>query len=87
MKSHDPLFVGRRDLAVQLEYALSRSHRPTLLLQGERRMGKTSTLYQLSHLLGPSYIPVVYNLQDPQIYARITTFLGTLASGIYEELL
>jgi len=40
----------------------------------------------LPYLLGTSYIPIVYNLQDPKIYARITTFLGTLANGIYDEL-
>ena len=33
-----------------------------------------------------SYIPIVYNLQDPKVYAHITTFLGMLASGIYDEL-
>ncbi len=88
LEPDDPLFVGRRDLAVQLEYALSKGNRrPTLLLQGERRMGKTSTLCQLSYLLGTSYVPIVYNLQDPKIYERTSTFLGTLASGIYDELL
>lgn len=88
LESNDPLFVGRRDLAVQLEYALSKGNRrPTLLLQGERRMGKTSTLHQLSHLLGTGYIPVVYNLQDPKLYARVGTLLGTIANGIHDALL
>ena len=85
---YDPLFVGRQDLAEQLEHALSKgSRRPTLLLQGERRMGKTSTLQQLPTLLGSSYIPVVCNLQDPKLYARTTTLLGTLASNIHDQLL
>jgi hypothetical protein len=88
LEPNDPLFVGRYDLAVQLEYALGKGNRhPTLLLQGERRMGKTSTLYQLSYLLGPSYIPLVYNLQNPTLYARIGTLLGTVANGIYDQLL
>jgi len=87
LEPNDPLFVGRRDLAVQLEDALSRgSRRPTLLLQGERRMGKTSTLYQLPNRLGASYIPILYNLQDPKIYASISTFLGKLANDIFREL-
>jgi hypothetical protein len=87
LEPYDPLFVGRRDLAVQLEYVLSKgSCRSTLLLQGERRMGKTSTLFQLPYLLGTNYIPIVYNLQDPKIYARTATFLGTLANGIYDAL-
>lgn len=88
LEPHDTLFVGRRDLAQQLEHALSKgSRRPTLLLQGERRMGKTSTLRQLTYLLGASYIPVVFNLQDPKLYARASTLLGTLANGIYDELI
>jgi AAA ATPase domain len=85
---HDPLFVGRRDLAQQLEQVLNKGNRrPTLLLQGERRMGKTSTLQQLPDLLGASYIPVIYNMQDPKLYARITTLLGTLAGSIHDQLL
>ncbi|GER86854.1 hypothetical protein KDW_10160 [Dictyobacter vulcani] len=87
LEPHDPLFVGRKDLALQLEQALNKGNRrPTLLLQGERRMGKTSTLRQLSYVLGASYIPVVYNLQDPNIYARTAIFLGIIASGIQQEL-
>ena len=88
LEPHDPLFVGRQDLARQLEYAMSKgSSCPTLLLYGERRMGKTSTLRQLSYLLGTGYVPVVYNLQDPKLYARTATLMGTLASGIHEVLL
>ncbi|GCE17522.1 AAA family ATPase [Dictyobacter kobayashii] len=87
LEPYDPLFVGRKDLALQLLQALNKgSRRPTLLLQGERRMGKTSTLRQLSYLLGASYIPVIYNLQDPKIYARTATFLGTISKGIEKAL-
>jgi uncharacterized protein len=82
---HDPLFVGRRDLVQKLEYAL-RKRRPTLLLQSERRMGKTSTLRQLSYLLGTSYIPILYNLQAPEIYAHLTTLLNMFARDIHNEL-
>lgn len=87
LAAHDPLFVGRDDLAQQLEYHLNKgSHRPTLLLNGERRMGKSSALLQLPYLLGSTYVPVFYNLQDPGIYARTTTFLGTLAGKISHEM-
>ncbi|HYU77085.1 MAG TPA: hypothetical protein VEL31_30820, partial [Ktedonobacteraceae bacterium] len=64
LKSHDPLFVGRRDVVRQLSESLSRgNHRPTFLLNGERRMGKSSTLKQLPNLLGAAYLPIVYDLQ------------------------
>lgn len=79
----DSLFVGRRNLAQELEGALSMgSRRPTFLLNGERRMGKTSALQQLPLLLGSSYISVFYNLQQPGLYASTATFLGVLADGI-----
>jgi uncharacterized protein len=83
----DSLFVGRRSLAKELEGALSlESRRPTFLLKGERRMGKTSALQQLPNLLGSHYISVFYNLQQPGIYASIATFLGELADGIHREM-
>ncbi len=51
LELRNSLFVGRQDLVQQLGEALSRgTYRPTFLLTGERRMGKTSTLKQLSDL-------------------------------------
>ncbi|MEO9029196.1 MAG: hypothetical protein ABI413_10295, partial [Ktedonobacteraceae bacterium] len=71
------------DLAKELEGALSLgSRRPTFLLNGERRMGKTSVLQQLPYVLGSTYISVFYNLQQPGLYASTTTFLGALATGM-----
>lgn len=79
----DSLFVGRRNLAQELDGALSTgSRRPTFLLNGERRMGKTSALQQLPFLLGSSYVSAFYNLQQPGLYASTATFLGVLADGI-----
>lgn len=83
----DSLFVGRSNLAQELEGALSTgSRRPTFLLNGERRMGKTSALQQLPLLLGSSYISVFYNLQQPGLYASAATFLAFLADGIVREM-
>ena len=80
-------FVGRRDIAEQLESALrSQGNPPTFLLNGERRMGKTSTLVQLPHLLGSRYISVFYNLQSPGIYANTEVFLEWLAERLQQEL-
>jgi uncharacterized protein len=80
------LFVGRSDLAQLLDQALRRgSHRPTFFLHGERRMGKSSTLKQLPHLLDARYfLPVFYDLQSPEITSSISAFLGTVAEKIYE---
>lgn len=82
----DALFQGRRDLAKELDRALSSNRHPTFLLNGERRMGKTSVLQQLPYLLGSSYISVFYNLQRPGLYASPTTFLDVLANGIQDVL-
>jgi len=85
LKPHDNLFVGRRDLVQQLEEALSRGdHRPTFLLNGERRMGKTSALKQLPTLLGPHYLPIFYDLQTPGISSSAVTFLASVAREICE---
>lgn len=81
----DSLFVGRRDLAQQLGEALGRwERRPTFLLNGERRMGKSSILKQLPDLLGAHYIPIVYDLQMRGTSSSIVAFFGTIAREIYE---
>lgn len=83
LKSNNTLFVGRRDLVRQLEQALDRgAHRPTFFLTGERRMGKTSTLNQLSTLLSTRYIPIVIDLQARGISANTSAFLATIADAV-----
>ncbi len=85
LKPHDSLFVGRRDLVQQLAEALSKtSRRPTFLLNGERRMGKSSTLKQLPNLLGAHYLPIVYDLQVRGVSANIDGLLNTIAGEIYK---
>jgi hypothetical protein len=85
LELHDPLFVGRDDVVQKLGQALQRKYRPTFLLTGERRMGKSSIIRQLPVLLGPRYIPVFYDLQGPNILASISTFFTTVASGIEKQ--
>jgi hypothetical protein len=75
------LFVGRQDLVQQLEQGLGRGiHRPTFFLNGERRMGKSSTLRQLPFLLDTRrFLPVFFDLQAPEMTSSITAFLSTIA--------
>ncbi|GHO92730.1 hypothetical protein KSF_027780 [Reticulibacter mediterranei] len=87
LERHDPLFVGRKDLAHQLSDALRRSRRPTFFLTGERRMGKSSILKQLPDLLGSHYLPVFYDLQSTGIASSIAALLAAIAEGIYELLI
>ena len=82
----DPLFVGRNDIVQKLGQALQQKHRPTFLLTGERRMGKSSILKQLPVLLGPRYLPVFYDLQTPGMIASTAAFFAILAAGIEKQL-
>lgn len=84
LKPYDTLFVGRRDVVRQLSDSLSRENHPTFLLNGERRMGKSSTLKQLPNLLGASYLSIIYDLQARGISSSIDVFLGKLAEEIYK---
>ncbi len=87
LKPNDPLFFGRLDLVHVLEMELTKGERrPTFLMTGERRMGKSSTLLQLPRLLGSRFLPIFYDLQSPGIFASTSTFLGTLADGIHKEM-
>lgn len=86
LKPQDSLFVGRRDLVKMLAEALSKeSGRPTFFLTGERRMGKSSTLKQLPHLLGARYIPITYDLQTTGVTSSASAFLANIARAIYTE--
>jgi hypothetical protein len=61
------LFIGRRDIVREIERTvLGPAQTPMLLLYGQRRMGKTSILYQLPALLGPGFLPVSIDCQAPQ---------------------
>jgi hypothetical protein len=83
----DTLFVGRRDIAQQLEAALSKNEgQPPFLMYGDRRMGKSSTLLQLPRLLSSRYISVFFNLQDITLYVSIFTLLEGLAKAIQSAL-
>lgn len=82
---NDTPFVGRDDMVRQLSTSLSKPNRPTFLLHGERRMGKSSLLKRLPTLLGASYIPVFCDLQNPGFFSSIDVFLEKLAGQIYQE--
>jgi hypothetical protein len=87
LKANTEQFVGRQDLAAQLQQELNKgSYRPSLFLQGERRTGKTSTLNQLPWLLGARYLPIIFDLQSRGMTSNIATFLGEIAQGIHNAM-
>jgi hypothetical protein len=80
------VFKGRRDLFLALERALTgpAEQRPTLLLYGQRRSGKTSVLHQLPVRLGPDCIPVFVDMQSAANAENATGLLHSLSRAIIE---
>jgi len=83
------VFKGRRDLFLALERELTgpAEQRPTLLLFGPRRSGKTSVLRQLPVRLGPDFIPVEIDLQSGVTAEEASGLLHYLARQITENAL
>ncbi len=77
-------FKGRKDLFKMLtnELVSPAGQRPTLLLFGARRMGKTSTLMQLPVQLGPQIVPVTVDLQQAALVENVAGLLALLAREI-----
>jgi hypothetical protein len=59
------VFVGRTDVIARIEQLLAASDHPPLLLYGQRRMGKTSLLYNLRWMLPSHIAPFIVDLQGP----------------------
>lgn len=73
------LFKGRTDLRDTIVHSLLDRARPTFVLHGPRRMGKTSFLLQLPGLLPGDTIPVFYDLQRPANTDSTASLLTNLA--------
>lgn len=79
------LFKGRRELRDVVVKALLERHRPTLVLHGPRRMGKTSFLLQLPALLPGNTLPVFLDLQRPAATQTTAAFLYHIARAISRD--
>jgi hypothetical protein len=80
------LFVGREDVLRELQAQLrARTQRPALLLFGQRRMGKSSVLYQLPHELDDSVLPVRVDCQAGEMQESNAAFLFNLARAIHTQ--
>ena len=81
----EEIFVGRVAASLRIEQLLLDRRRPPLLLYGQRRMGKTSLLQNLGHLLPSTIIPLFIDLQGPPSRANDHAgFLFNLARGMVE---
>lgn len=56
-------FVGRTEITARIEQLVMDPRHPPLLLYGQRRMGKTSLLYNLRWMLPSHILPLLVDLQ------------------------
>jgi hypothetical protein len=83
--SRRSLFKGRQELTADIANALRERGRPTLILHGPRRMGKTSFLLQLPALLPGRTVPAFISLQDPAVTSSDSSFLYAIAHAITRD--
>ncbi|MCP4425848.1 MAG: hypothetical protein GY803_15250, partial [Chloroflexi bacterium] len=83
------VFRGRREIfaALERELAVQPQQRPTLLLFGARRSGKTSVLRQLPSRLGPDFIPVEIDLLSAVTSENVTGLMQGIANQIVDRAL
>jgi len=79
------VFVGREDLFAKIRENLDATHKPTLVLHGQRRTGKTSVLLQLPNRLPADHIPVYVDLQATATVDGLNRFLYRLAHKAVQE--
>lgn len=78
------LFVGRRDLLLALEeHILNTQQKPSLLLYGRRRTGKSSTLLNLPQ---SRFESVYIDCQDSRWHESDQAFCYNLAKAVFETL-
>ena len=86
LSDREEIFVARTDIASQIEQIALDRRRPSLLLYGQRRMGKTSLLKNLGRLLPDNITPLFIDLQGPATRASNNTgFLYNIARGMVKS--
>ncbi|WP_293350397.1 MULTISPECIES: AAA family ATPase [unclassified Microcoleus] len=79
------LFRGRQKFADEIVRLILDRNRPTLVLHGPRRCGKTSFLYNLPRLLPSSLLPVYLDIQSPAITTDEAGFCQGLVRAIHRD--
>jgi hypothetical protein len=78
----DNLFKGRQDFADRLVRLILDQTRPTLVLHGPRRIGKTSFLLNLPRLLPSDLVPIYLDMQQGSMTASEGDFCYGLVRAI-----
>ena len=79
------LFRGRPKFADEIVRLILDRNRPTLVLHGPRRCGKTSFLYNLPRLLPSSLLPIYLDLQSSAITTDEAAFCQGLVRAIHRD--
>jgi len=81
------LFKGRKDIIVAIEEnIINPNQRPSLLLYGRRRIGKSSTLLNLPRLLSSQFVPVYIDCQNAKWRDSDAMFCYQMVNAIFGEL-
>ena len=81
------LFVGREDVLRRLEELWSGTgQKPSVVLYGHRRMGKSSILHNLGARFGSHVVVVDFNMQRVGLVAGTGELLYNLALALYDNL-
>jgi AAA+ ATPase superfamily predicted ATPase len=81
------LFVGREDILRRLSELWSgEGQKPSVVLYGHRRMGKSSILHNLTGRFGPGTVVVDFNLQRTGHVEKTDELLLNLALSLYDSL-
>jgi hypothetical protein len=79
------LFVGREDILRRLEELWSgEGQKPSVVLYGHRRMGKSSILHNLGTRFGPRTVIVDFNMQRVGLVESTGELLYNLALALYD---
>ncbi|MEA5553473.1 AAA family ATPase [Anabaena cylindrica UHCC 0172] len=79
------LFKGRQKFADEVVRRVLNRDRPTLVLHGPRRCGKTSFLYNLPRLLPSDILPVFVDMQSSAITTKESDFCYGLVRAIHKD--
>ncbi|MBD2177139.1 ATP-binding protein [Pseudanabaena sp. FACHB-1998] len=79
------LFKGRSAFADQIVRQILDRNRPTIILHGPRRCGKSSFLLNLPHLLTSDVLPVYIDLQSQSASQSEADFWFTIVRAIHRD--
>ena len=79
------LFKGRQQFADEVVRRILNNDRPTIVLHGPRRCGKTSFLYNLPRLFPSDILPVFVDMQSSAITATESDFCFGLVRAIHKD--